>query len=130
MAFTNLLEVLYPVGSVYISTLSTSPAEVIGGTWTQIDGAVLRGGGAVEYVGADAHTLTVSEMPSHEHETSVDNGKLFQDPGNTGRSTFLGSFYKTGTPKGSWLTTFPAGGSQPHSIVQRSFNCFIWYRTA
>ena len=38
MAFTNLLEVVYPVGSVYVTTSSVSPAEVVGGTWEKIEG--------------------------------------------------------------------------------------------
>ena len=32
-----LLEKCYPVGAVYLSTVSTSPADVIGGTWERID---------------------------------------------------------------------------------------------
>lgn len=38
MAYVNLLEVVYPVGSIYMTTLDTSPAETIGGTWTQLSG--------------------------------------------------------------------------------------------
>lgn len=42
MAFTNLLDVIYPVGSVYFSSTTTSPAETIGGTWTQVSGRYLK----------------------------------------------------------------------------------------
>lgn len=42
MAFTNLLDVIYPVGSVYFSSMTTSPAETIGGTWTQVSGRYLK----------------------------------------------------------------------------------------
>lgn len=42
MAFVNLLSVIYPVGSVYLSINSTSPASVIGGTWKQITDNMLR----------------------------------------------------------------------------------------
>ena len=35
--FINLLEVVYPVGSYYITTSSTSPAAFFGGTWEQIE---------------------------------------------------------------------------------------------
>lgn len=37
MAYVNLLEVVYPVGSIYLTTLDMSPAETIGGTWQQIE---------------------------------------------------------------------------------------------
>lgn len=32
----NLLEVLYPIGSIYQSTKSTPPSQSIGRTWKQI----------------------------------------------------------------------------------------------
>lgn len=37
MAFTNLALAMYPVGSLYFSSLPASPAGVFGGTWTQLD---------------------------------------------------------------------------------------------
>ena len=36
-----LLEKCYPVGAVYLSTVSTSPASVIGGTWERIENKAL-----------------------------------------------------------------------------------------
>ena len=38
MAFINLLTAVYPVGSVYFSTINNSPANIIGGTWQAISG--------------------------------------------------------------------------------------------
>ena len=37
----TLLQILYPVGSIYMSMNSTSPATFIGGEWTQIDNKFL-----------------------------------------------------------------------------------------
>lgn len=44
-----LLTKIYPVGSIYISTNSISPASFLGGSWTQITGQFLlaAGGGIV-----------------------------------------------------------------------------------
>lgn len=39
--FINLLEVVYPVGTIYQSWSSTSPATIFGGTWTQIESTFL-----------------------------------------------------------------------------------------
>lgn len=36
MAYVNLLDVIYPVGSLYCSYNSTSPATIIGGTWESV----------------------------------------------------------------------------------------------
>lgn len=35
----NFIDVVYPVGSVYININSTSPATLFGGTWQAISGA-------------------------------------------------------------------------------------------
>ena len=39
--FVNLMDVIYPVGSIYLSTAATSPAASIGGTWTKIENCTL-----------------------------------------------------------------------------------------
>lgn len=40
--FVNLLDIVYPVGSVYITTTENSPADSIGGTWEKIEGKFLQ----------------------------------------------------------------------------------------
>lgn len=67
MAFLNFLEIVYPIGSIYISTVNTSPAMIVGGTWQRVENAVLRSGEEMGYVGEDEHTLTVAEIPAHSH---------------------------------------------------------------
>lgn len=68
---TNLLPRIYPIGAIYWSSRDTSPASLFGGTWTQIQNRFLIGAGgsyAVNATGGEAtHTLTVAEMPSHNH---------------------------------------------------------------
>lgn len=71
MTFINIMEVMYPRGSVYISTNSTSPAQIIGGTWSNISDCFLLGAGSTYKAGQTGgevnHTLTINEMPSHTH---------------------------------------------------------------
>lgn len=62
----NLLNA-YPVGAIYVSGSSTSPASLFGGSWTQITNAALRGATSVGYTGSDSHTLSANEMPKHRH---------------------------------------------------------------
>lgn len=69
MAYINLGQVIYPVGAIYASANSTSPASLFGGSWTQITNAALRGATNVGYTGSDTHTLTIQEMPSHSHSS-------------------------------------------------------------
>ena len=77
MAFINLLQAVYPVGAVYVSTVNTSPSSLIGGTWTQITNAALRASTSIGYTGSDTHTITINEIPSHRHDINdyiTDNG--------------------------------------------------------
>ena len=67
MAFVNLMEILYPVGAVYISTSSTSPATLIGGTWSQVKGCMLAATGTTGYASAAAYkgdtTIALKHLP-------------------------------------------------------------------
>lgn len=50
----------YPVGSIYISVSSTSPAKLFGGTWEQITGRFLLGAGP-SGINSTADWGTISE---------------------------------------------------------------------
>ena len=68
---TALLNFCYPIGSLYWSSKSTSPATLFGGTWTQIKDKFVWAKGDNDTVnatgGEKTHTLTVTEIPSHSH---------------------------------------------------------------
>ena len=73
----------WPVGSVFISVVSTNPATLLGvGTWTAFGaGRVLVGIDALdtsfdtveETGGSKTHTLTANEMPVHTHVQDAHN---------------------------------------------------------
>lgn len=71
MAFVNILEIVYPVGSIYISTAAVSPSELIGGTWTQIQGALLGFTGSNDFADSMNYggslKISVNQLPSHTH---------------------------------------------------------------
>lgn len=66
-----LFDKIYPVGSIYMSVNSTSPATLFGGTWERIRDRFLLAAGTGYAAGATggeaAHTLSTSELPSHTH---------------------------------------------------------------
>ena len=66
-----LLDAIYPIGSIYISISSTNPASLFGGTWEQLKDRFLVGAGnsysAGEAKGSSSTTLTVENLPSHNH---------------------------------------------------------------
>lgn len=79
---TDTLKKVYPVGSIYMSTVSTNPATLFGfGTWEAMPaGRVLLAQGKSSWgttynagsTGGEAtHQLTVGELPSHNHTAST-----------------------------------------------------------
>ena len=121
-----------PVGYIYMSVLSTSPATLFGGSWVRIGhGRVLVGQDpsqtefdtAEETGGEKTHTITTSELPSHAH--SVDHthasGTAASDGNHTHvliRKTAAGT--NTGVVRGGGTSsadgTTEAGGSHTHSV--------------
>lgn len=74
--FVNLMDVIYPVGSIYLSTAATSPAASIGGTWTKIENCTLAAGGNVygqpgSYASNDK--ISTLEIPDHQHQVAAWN---------------------------------------------------------
>lgn len=148
--FVNLMDIIYPVGSIYQSMNETSPASSIGGTWTRLN-TFLYGSTTAKKTGGEAtHTLSLNEMPAHNHDGSTGgagahshtvDGRIIawygQGGGNVlqGAGTYFGSVGTFGgqyTSDASNHTHAIAsnGGGQAHNNLPPYTTCFIWYRTA
>ena len=72
---TTYFDKIYPVGSLYMSISSVDPSNLFGGTWVKIEGKFLLSSSdsyATGTTGGEAtHTLTIDEMPSHNHSGST-----------------------------------------------------------
>ena len=95
----------YPVGSIYCSIDSTDPGALFGGTWAAIGAGralVAAGGGFAvgSEGGADTHTLTVEEMPSHAHTAWTGEAGWHGHAARTDTANLTGSF----NPGGSGIT--------------------------
>lgn len=94
-----LLNLVYPVGSIYWSSNNTNPGTLFGGTWTQIkDKFVLACGDTYNTTGATGGastvTLSINNMPSHDHR--------FTPSGNvSSHSHGMASHTHTFTPSGN-----------------------------
>lgn len=88
------LQHVYPVGSIYTSTVNTNPSILFGfGSWEAIEGGrVLLASGngynAGSTGGSPTHTLKIDELPSHNHGGSVTQAGAH---GHTGISTANGA---------------------------------------
>lgn len=71
LALLPILDLIHPIGSIYWSTDSTSPATLFGGTWEQIKDTFILAAGSTYSAGSTggeaSHTLTVAETPAHTH---------------------------------------------------------------
>lgn len=64
--YVNLMDIVYPVGSVFISNNSVSPADSIGGTWTRLDSDTFICNGTPGATGGtNERKLSVANLPSN-----------------------------------------------------------------
>ena len=82
--FASILDLVYPVGSIYMSVDPRNPHEFIGGTWVEWGKGKVPVGvdkddndfnAAGKEGGEKTHYLSVSEMPSHSHEGTYTSPK-------------------------------------------------------
>ena len=142
----TLADLIYPVGSVYISfNNEADPSVLFGGTWERIRNrflwAATENGVMGETGGEESHTLTVSEMPSHNGHLSA--GIVGTVP--MGKGNYEGYINKSVTnpyPGGGYRgwnvyagnEMHPAseavGGGQPHNNMPPFIQVAMWKRTA
>lgn len=119
----------YPVGAVYISYVSTSPASLFGGTWTAITGRFPYFNAGTGTGGSNTHTLTTAQMPSHSHSMS-----MWLNNGESGGSANYGVTYSDygGNTGGHWESwgTSAVGGGQAHNNMPAYQTLYAWRRTA
>ena len=132
----DLIDIIYPVGSVYISVTSTNPKVLFGGEWTQIKDTFLLACGnsyANGATGGEAqHTLTVSEMPNHAHTTTFynddfSNGGDSQDFNRKKQSP--GLTYDVAWMNGAWqYSSKTVGGGNAHNNMPPYLAVYMWKR--
>lgn len=131
----SIIEKAYPVGSIYISTVSTNPNSLFGfGTWQRIEGRFLLGAsstyGAGSTGGEASHTLTVNEMPTHTHSL-----KMYRsDAEASGYGAYLngGFVNRIMVQQDVANTTYinSNGHGWAHNNMPPYLSVYIWQRTA
>ena len=116
-----------PVGYIYISFNSTSPASMFGGSWTQITDAFLLGAGSTysngSTGGASSVTLDTSHLPSHTHTISGESNY------NSNRTNCGITKYTTRTKYGT-KSTGAAGEGSAHNNMPPYLCVYMWKKTA
>ena len=114
-----LLNLFYPIGSIYWSSNNTNPGTLFGGTWIQIkDKFILAAGDsytANSTGGAATVTLTVSNMPSHSHSFTP-SGTVSSHSHNFTPSGSVSSHSHSFIPSGTVSKHTHTGPSHKHSF--------------
>lgn len=109
----DLIDIIYPIGSIYMSVNSVTPSTLFGGVWEQIQGKFLLASDSnnpVGTTGGEATTpLTVENLPSHTHSGSsvsagshshsrggMEIGGNFSVLNDTGNLSMTGVYYLSG----------------------------------
>ena len=151
----DTMKKIYPVGSIYMSTVSTNPATLLGfGTWEAMPaGRVLLAQGKSSWgttynagsTGGEAtHTLTVGEIPSHTHGASANTtgehkhgapatgnyngGGTGFDDGGGNNPNYTRCYTSINGNHSHTITINNTGSNQPHNNLQPYVSCYIWKR--
>lgn len=131
---SDLIDVIYPVGSIYMSVNSTSPQTLFGGTWEQIKDKFLLASGntyANGTTGGSADAVVVS----HTHPTERDY-ILTTDGAGVSRNSTAG---QSGTKVSNLLQSadaiyrnqvYNAGESGTGKNMPPYLAVYVWKRTA
>ena len=119
---------VYPVGSIYFNAaVATNPATLLGfGTWAAYGGGRVMVGvhssgtfdGLNETGGAETHTLSTAELPSHTHtygKSTTSEAMSIDDIG--------------GLRGAATANTGATGGGDAHNNIQPYITVYMWKRT-
>lgn len=115
----------YDVGDILHTANAASPSDRWPGTeWAAIT-TFLLGASAAHKAGTtggeETHTLTVDEMPKHEHKSK----------GYTNGPELGGDYHHLiANGQSTEYGVLPAGGGQPHNNMPPYTTVYIWQRTA
>lgn len=124
----------WPIGSIFIGAVSTSPATLLGGgTWARFgQGRVLVSQSsdtdfdvAEKTGGTKTHTLTTAELAAHTHAIATGHSGA----GGTSRPSDSGGS-GTGAVVTTGSVTESTGSGTAFSIVQPYIVVYMWKRTA
>lgn len=114
----GLMELVFPIGSTYITQDNTNPNTILGfGIWERFKGLIALGldENDVDFNeigktgGEKEHTLTIDEMPSHRHKIKFEYASSGTDRTSIGTSS--GSLADD-------RSTEYVGGGKPHNNKQ------------
>ena len=127
-AINNVLKKIYKVGDYFITHNAESPASRFGGTWELLKDRFLIGaGGDYEILstgGEKEHTLSVDELPEHNHQINDKGSGTDRDWGNE-YFNLPGSYKESARTK--WVTS-NVGSGKAHNNMPPYKAVYIWVK--
>jgi hypothetical protein len=141
-SLANILQAVYPVGSIYISMSNISPASLFGGTWEQIEDKFLLGAGQAYIAGSTGGqasvTLSQSQLPNVIGDITMHSGGTATNISNvsgcfSAQITNEGKYRDGGTvgttAKSIGIVHFDNGGKgQSHNNMPPYLTVYMWKR--
>ena len=140
-----------PIGSIYIAVNTTNPTTYFGGTWERIKGRFLLGADDSTYKingagGASTVTLTIDQIPAHNHSARLNNGGghnhvfWFGGGANSGTGAQIPvansrwgqdtAGQTDGSHDHGGITVDNKGGGKAHNNMPPYLVVYMWKRTA
>ena len=130
---SKLLNMVYPIGSIYMSVNSATPATLFGGTWERIANgrtlvAVDESDNVLKSAGATGGST--NPLSEHSHNTKLTTYRVTSGTGsgstnNLGRATDVGD-----KMDGLFGFSESQGSNTNHANWQPFFTVYMWKRTA
>lgn len=125
---STIFDVIYPVGSIYMSVNNTNPSNLFGGTWTQLKDRFLLGAGSTytngSTGGSATQRLSVANLPSHTHPQYVaTNG------GSTSANLDYNGWVSNGKAVAQGIPTGATGQGTAFNIMPPYLVVYMWKRT-
>jgi hypothetical protein len=130
----DVLNFVYPIGSIKITVTADNPSATIGGTWERwgngkfpvaVDESNESFASAELTGGEYEHTLTVDELPEHSHIVTVPISGEAYETKNNGNSS-----YSVAVSGSIDLQTDSIGGGLAHNNIPPYITCYFWKRIA
>lgn len=146
---SNLMNIIYPIGSIYMSATSDNPGVLFGGTWVEwgagrvpvgvdasdTDFDTVEKTGGSKLLQEHTHTATTNSTGAHTHSSrgyyttpggstsrAMANKVISGDPLDTSSILSAGAHSHT-------ITVANAGGGDAQNL-QPYITCYMWKRTA
>lgn len=138
----DIIDSLYPVGSVYIGTTPTCPIAAIKGTWTLQSSGIVTSVNTNVPVKGNGKTLGLTDGTDNAGITSVvdwnggDPGSNVLKPSqndygkNVGISTTIATYSRYGNNKLVGVTTDASKSGIVGTVTRTTLSVNIWERTA